>query len=114
MKAHISLQIYPPEEFGYVIGVVSDVSDFPSTPENMMNLLQNRNLVQMFSQKGPPIKVTTQLLRDSATVSGYAWTSSHGPASLISAGTVCGCGIIVREQAPISLIFPYISKELGI
>jgi HlyD family secretion protein len=114
MKVHISLPMFPPEEYGFMLAVVSDVSNFPASVQSMMNLLENSSLVQMFSQDGPPIKVTAQLLKDPTTYSGYAWTSSEGPRSYISAGTVCSSGIVVREQAPISMVFPFIKRKLGI
>jgi len=114
MPARISPSTVKPEEYGYMLGEVSWVAEFPSTFRGMTRLLANEELVQNLMDEGPPIQIDVVLRRDPATPSGYRWSSSQGPELPISSGTLAGGSVIVRRERPINLVIPKIREELGI
>jgi HlyD family secretion protein len=59
------------EEYGFILGKVTNVSYFPSTPEGMKVVLRNEELVKELSTNGAPIEITGDLYQDPATKSGY-------------------------------------------
>ena len=48
------------------------------------------------------------------TPSGFRWSSSHGPETQITPGTLCSAQIITRTQKPITLVFPFLKKLIGV
>jgi HlyD family secretion protein len=112
MPALISPSTVKREEFGSIKGRVQTVSQFPTTKEAMMAVLQNRQLVDYLSAKGPPISVRIRLTEQPDTFSGYRWSSSAGPEQQISPGSLAEARVTVRKQAPISLVVPAL-RRLG-
>ena len=100
------------EEYGSIIARVKDVSRFPATPEGMLRVLGNRRLVDQFMQDGAPITVTAELEQDAATHSGFSWTSSGGPPLEIVSGTITRAEVVIEKKKPISLIIPFLKKQL--
>lgn len=114
MKVNVSPSTVKKEEYGYVLGIVTEVSEFPSTAEGMMKVLQNQQLVDRLSGRGAPIAVRADLIESPDTPSGYQWSSSMGPDDKIHAGTLCGSMVITREQRPIGLVVPLVKKMTGL
>jgi HlyD family secretion protein len=112
MNIHISPSTVKSEEYGFMLGLVSRVSEFPATTDGMMRLLHNQNLVQTLTAGGAPIQIHAELLPDSGTQSGFAWSSSKGPPTGIHSGTVCSARIVISEKSPIHLLIPYIKKNV--
>jgi len=101
------------EEYGYLRGQVVFVADLPSTPESMAAVLQNDFLVQQFSAAGPTLRVQAKLIAAPANPSGYAWSSSSGPATELSSGTACSARIVLSEDPPITYAFPSLKRYFG-
>ncbi len=115
MMAELTPSTVKREEFGYIIGKVSFVSEFPVTERQMLKLLDNNpSLVKQLSADGVPVQVNADLMLDSKTPSGYKWSSGRGPKLKISSGTLCSASIIVREQPPIILVIPFLKKFFGL
>jgi HlyD family secretion protein len=115
MLAQISPATVKQEKYGYLKGLVTYVSEFPSTFQGMMRVLQNEGLVKALSGGGAPIEVRADLIPDPSTPSGYKWSSSKGPPIKIQTGTVCGATITVSQQRPMNLVIPLFKKHvLGI
>ena len=114
MIVRITPQTVKREEFGYMLGMVTKVADFPSSQQGMMRQLKNQVLVDQFSENGAPIAVFADLIPDPVTVSGYKWSSPKGPPLEIFSGTLCSGTIEVRSQAPLSLMIPYLKKQVGV
>lgn len=113
MTALVSPSTVKREEFGSIRGEVKTVSQFPTTKEAMMAVLQNKHLVDFLANKGPPITVRVRLTEDPGTYSGYAWSSSSGPEQHVTPGSLANARITVREQPPVSLIVPGFKKLTG-
>jgi len=112
--ANIDPTIVKKEEYGFMRAKVNYVSLFPASRKSVENILNNDALSSSFMQDGPPIVVYASLIKDKSTYSGFKWSSVKGPNIHITSGTMCDVEVTVREQAPITLVIPYIKKSLGI
>ena len=112
MKVEVGPSNVKQEEYGFMLGIVTRVSEFPATPQGMMKTLQNENLVKALSGGGAPIEIRATLIPSSKTFSGYRWSSKNGPPIKIHSGTLCFSSIIVDEQPPITLVIPLLKKYL--
>jgi HlyD family secretion protein len=114
MEVKVSPSTVEVEVYGYIEGLVKHVSEYPASKAGMERVLGNTDLANAFSTGEPPIAVIVELLTDTATVSGYQWTSLEGPDDDIRSGTLCNAYITVETQRPISLLFPTIKKEMNL
>jgi HlyD family secretion protein len=100
------------EEYGTMLGQVRDVSAFPATPQGMLAVLQNQNLVNSFAAAGAPYETRIDL-PTAATPTGYQWTSGEGPPVDLTSGTTVRVWILVREEPPFNLILPFMQAGAG-
>ncbi len=118
VKSGMEIQISPTtvkqEEYGFMLGGVTYVSDFPATTRGMMRVLKNQQLVQALSGGQAPFEIYADLKLDSKTASGFEWSSSAGPDMEIQTGTVCLATITVDERRPIELVLPILREFTGI
>jgi HlyD family secretion protein len=106
MEVFLSPASVKKEDYGYMMGRVVSVSDYPVTYQNMVKALGSEELAKDFSQSGPVVEVYVDVISNSDTVSGYQWTNSVGPAMKINSGTLCDGRIVVSNQKPISMVLP--------
>jgi len=101
------------EEYGYIAGKVSAVSDAPLSPVAMNVYLHNDTLVQQFSSRGAAYLVVVDLIEDPSTPSGFKWTGGAGPPLRFGSGTLVTTTTTLREQAPITLVVPALRRWIG-
>jgi len=114
MSANVSPSTVRPEEFGYIVGKVEELSEFPLTPEALKRILRNEQLAQELAGKSTPIRVTVDLTAQSDTPSGFRWTSGRGPTTQIFPGTLCQGSVVVDSKRPIAYIIPMVKKAAGL
>jgi hypothetical protein len=114
MAAEISPSTLRREEYGFIKGKVTFVSDYPATEASLMKLLNNPPLVRMFESEGPVNEIRVEMEAAPNTISGYRWSSPRGASLKLSDGTLCAGEIVTRKQRPISLVFPYVRETLGL
>ena len=102
------------EEFGTMIGTVSNVSEFPVTPQGMTAVLHNDQLVKLFSKDGAPYAVSVSLDQDASAPSGYRWAVGKGPQVHLTSGTLAQADITTRNRRPLDLVVPLLRKLTGI
>ena len=112
MKVNITPSTVKEEEYGSILGEVLQVSAFPASNKGMMRVLQNADLVKSLSEGGAPIMATVRLITNSASPSGFAWSSGSGPTIGIQAGTICSSRVVTNVQPPITLVLPYLKKNM--
>ncbi|MGB0839365.1 MAG: NHLP bacteriocin system secretion protein [Chitinophagales bacterium] len=106
MEVLVSPATVRPQEFGYMKGKITYVSDYPTTPQGMRRILKNEQLVQELSAIGAPFEVYAELTLSEQNFSGYTWTSAGGPEVQIFPGTPCYNRVTITSQHPIELIIP--------
>jgi HlyD family secretion protein len=112
MKIHLAPSTVRREEFGYIEGTVTYVSEFPASPRGMARTLKNDKLVTSLAGSDAPYQVFADLTPDPATPSRYHWTSSKGPPMRIESGTLCSANILVRAQRPIDMVVPMLRRQV--
>jgi HlyD family secretion protein len=111
MEVQIAPSTVKKEEFGYLLGTVTYVSDFPVTPQGMTRVLKNEQLVSTLSGDDAPYEIHVDLLPDPDNLSTYRWTSSEGPPLRIQSGTLASAGIVVERRRPILMVIPQLRRH---
>ncbi len=114
MVAQIAPSTVRPEEYGYMIGRVERVSEFPATPDGMRRVLKNEQLVAQLAAGGTIFEVHVELSGDPASASGYAWTSGRGPDVTILDGTPATARIVVERRRPVQIVIPALRRLFGL
>jgi hypothetical protein len=106
MKVQVLPSTVKAEEYGYIEGKVTSVSNFPVTEDEMFLLLENQSLVDTLRTGDAQLRVDVKLLKDSSTPSGFKWSSAQGPPFTITRGTLCSATFVLGEERPINLVLP--------
>ena len=114
MEARIMPSTVKVEEFGFIKGKVTYISDFPDTPAELMRNFENEVLVKALTQEGPVTELRVEMERNAATPSGYQWSSPRGLGVSISGGTLCTAEIVTKRDAPITFVLPFFKRALGL
>ncbi len=114
MQVRVSPSTVKVEEYGFLVGTVQSVSEFPVTPEGLRRVLRNDRLAEQWMAASPPIEVVASLTPDAATKSGYRWSSSKGPPTQILSGTLAAASVVVERKSPISYVLPAVKRSLGV
>lgn len=114
MEVHIVPTTVKREEFGFMFAKITDITTIPATPEGMMRMLKNKQLVDTLSKEGAPFQTRAVLEVDPANYSGFRWSSPHGPEQTIGAGTMCSADVIIKEQPLIAMVMPAIKKLMQV
>jgi HlyD family secretion protein len=106
MPAEIVPSTVERERYGHIVGEVVTVAPLPATAAGMRRVLRNDQLVEQLRAGGAPIEVRIALARDSATRTGFAWSSSRGPAAGTTVGTLVDGRVVVGHVPVISWLVP--------
>lgn len=113
MAVRIAPSTVNKEEFGYILGRIVSVSEYPVTVRTARQKLGNSELAAAYVGSTPCLEILADLVIDKKNQSGYRWSTLSGPPNKIENGTVCSASVIVARQRPIELVFPRISDLLG-
>lgn len=113
MRVRVSPTTVRVEEYGFIVGTVKSVSDFPATPEGLRRTLRNANLVAALTGDSAPIEVIVRLAVDESTPSGYQWSSSEGPPVQVFTGTLCAASVEVETKKPAEYVLPFLKGLVG-
>lgn len=109
IKAQINPTTVNAQDHGYLIGIVSYVSELPVSQETLLAQINNTPLVQtLLAAGGARLEVVVDLQRDTHTPSGYRWSTPNGPNLVLSNGTMCITQLVIGEQSPLTLILPFL------
>jgi HlyD family secretion protein len=97
--------------YGAVEGVVTQTSDVAASPEQLRHMLRNDDLVRKLTAAGPPFLSTVEMTRDPRTKTGLRWTTSAGPDTVITAGTLLEARVMTERVSILGLLIPAV-KEL--
>jgi len=115
MKIGVNPSTVKQEEYGFIEGIVTNISTYPVSDQYLMSSLQNNSLVENFRRIENPIEVEVSLIPNPDTYSGYKWSSSKGPEEKLTTGVLCTGSITVESKRPIELVIPAIKRNfLGI
>ena len=112
MSVFFSPAIAPASRYGYIRGIVREVTPIPSNPEAIQSELANESLTRQIVGQGAVIRTVVELLPDSGTHSGFAWTTKRGYPGRISNGVVGEIIINTGKRSPASYILPALKEFL--
>ncbi|PJJ08098.1 HlyD family secretion protein [Flavobacterium sp. 1] len=110
MEALIVPSTVQPEEYGFIKGKVTYVSDFPITQQGMLTSVKNDQLTKQLLVGGPLFEVYVDFEKDPVSYSGYKWTSAKGPDIFLKEGTSCLGKITIKQEPPVTLVVPAFKK----
>ena len=110
MEALIVPSTVQPEEYGFIKGKVTYVSDFPITQQGMLTSVKNDQLTKQLLVGGPLFEVYVDFEKDPVSYSGYKWTSAKGPDIFLKEGTSCLGKITIKHEPPVTLVVPEFKK----
>ncbi|MFN7976730.1 MAG: NHLP bacteriocin system secretion protein [Vicinamibacterales bacterium] len=113
MEAQISPTEIKREEFGYIKGKVIEVGAAPVTLQKMQSDLANQALAQELYGKVAPIEVRAEPGANTATPSGFDWSTSGGPPFAIAGNSRINVSVVVERRAPYTYVLPMIKSALG-
>ena len=113
MSVEITPSTVKREEYGYILGTVRDVSPYPVTADSLLRWTNNPELVQETLKKGPLFTMDVDLTEDPNTRSGFKWSSTRGNSVALTAGTLGATEVVVKRQAPITLVIPKLKGWIG-
>ncbi len=114
MRAQISPSTIKREEYGFLNGTVSWVSDYPQDEQTILNLVEDQELVDLIVQQTEiPLQIELALTRDSGSQQ-YSWTTGTEPPQKLSVGVLSDFSVITESKRPIELVIPYVRKTLGL
>lgn len=110
MEALIVPSTVQPQEYGFIKGKVTYVSDFPITQQGMLTSIKNDQLTKQLLVGGPLFEVYVDFEKDPVSYSGYKWTSAKGPDIFLKEGTSCLGKITIKRESPVTLVVPAFKK----
>lgn len=99
------------EVYGHIQGEVVSGAIFPASREAMLRVLQNERLVDELSAEGAPIEIRVRLNRAPGNRTGFAWSSSDGPAWAITRGTMLEADVVLERRPLIAVLFPSLADS---
>lgn len=100
----LTVSTAPAAAFGLLRGRVGSVSTYPLTFGALSGLVGGNLAAQSYSSIAAPRLVVVDLLRDPATRSGYAWSTTNGPPAPLSTQVSVSATIDLGSQTPFSLV----------
>ena len=114
MRVEVSPSSVRREEFGFIRGTVTFVSEYPATEAALTRVFENGPLVRALAGGGPVTEIHVDMEPDPSTPSGFKWSSSKGAPIQLSGGTMISGEIVTEEKAPVNLVVPYLRERVGI
>jgi NHLM bacteriocin system secretion protein len=105
MSVKIDLVNISKEEYGYLLGRVERVSNFPINSQSIQEFTNIEQLGNNFADK-IVLEVIVDLIPSTDTYTGFVWTTDKGPPIIIQPGNIAIGNCIIKKIKPIQLIFP--------
>ena len=114
MSAFFSPREAPPSRYGYIRGVVREISGSPVNQEAIVQELSNESLGRELSKGRAMYRAVIQLIPDRSSSSGYSWTSGQEFQDKIVNGVMGEVTVNVEYKPPIAYLLPRLASILGL
>ncbi len=103
IKKGMEVQVYPGssggEDYGYVYGLVSDISTYPITETDISEALGRFYTSEIVPQNENIVEIRVTLLAGSEETTG-TWSQAGAGGLTIDTGTLCEMDVIISEMTP--------------
>lgn len=111
-EVQIELSTVDPEEYGYILGTVKEISGYAVSKESIVKTIHNKELVDYLTSGAEAVvQVLVEPEIDSET-GGYKLTSGKTPSTKITTGTVGRVQAIIHRIRPIYYVLPIEAFEV--
>ncbi|GAA2302625.1 HlyD family efflux transporter periplasmic adaptor subunit [Streptomyces kunmingensis] len=104
--ASVDLTVPAAQSYGVLRGKVKAVGRGAQTRRQITDFLGDGELAAQFTKGGTRVPVLVQLTKDTATKSGYAWSTADGPPYPLPSMTLASGAVHLAEQRPIDWLLP--------
>lgn len=112
-EVKIALSTLDTQEYGYLEGVVKEVSPFASSKESIAKIIHNKEIVEYLSSGALAVIQVVIELKINPETGEYQWTSGKLPPIEITTGTVGTIQGIVKRIRPIYFVLPIEKFQLS-
>jgi HlyD family secretion protein len=109
---HVAPGHIAPQRWGYMVGEVADVGQYPTTLEQMTAVFKNPDLARMIQGNSAMMKVRVRLAASPDNQAGWSWTGKAPEDPRLSPGTLCTVFFITEQRAPITYVMPWVREKL--
>jgi hypothetical protein len=104
MTAQISPTYADREEYGYMTGVITNISDTPVSEEGIINMMGTLSYVADILPQESCVEVRIRLNLDDDSKNKYKWSNDKGEIIRVGLGTQCEIIVVTDEYHPIRLL----------
>lgn len=104
MTAQVSPSYAAREEYGYMTGVITAISDTPVSEESIIARMGTLSYVDNILPEGSCVEVRIRLDLDENSANSYKWSNSKGENLSVELGTQCSVIVITSEYLPIQML----------
>lgn len=104
MPAQVSPLYAPREEYGYMTGVVTAVSDTPVSEDSIIAKMGTLSYVESIMPEGICVEVRIRLDFDENSGNRYNWSNKKGEDLFVGLGTQCSIIVVADEYLPVEML----------
>jgi len=110
---YISPTELPPQDYGYMLGIVRHVGSYPATDEALEASYKNKNIAKYLKRgEDSVVPVEIELVPDSQNLTGIKWTCLPTLDRKITMASPCNVMVVVKQSSPASYVLPWLKKNL--
>jgi len=116
MNVRLELGNVRTDKYGYLLGKVDRVSQYPVNLQQIADNVGNEALTSWLvniQQPQPVFEIAVELIPDARSHSGYVWSTVAGGPDKLSGGTPLTAFCITDQRRPIELVFEWLSQLLN-
>lgn len=104
MTAQVSPAYAAREEYGYMTGVITSISDTPVSEESIIAKMGTMSYVEGILPSESCVEVRIRLDIDENSGNSYKWSNSKGENLPVALGTQCSIIIVTNEYLPVEML----------
>lgn len=112
MDARVFLSTANKQEYGHILGKVTDVSKGISSQEEILDITGSQSLTDQFYKQGPVVRVEITLIEDPTTSSGFKWSTEKGKRVPIEGTTLAEVTVEKDHKKPVEVLITGIKDKL--
>lgn len=102
-----------PQRYGYMVGLVRHVAEYPDAEQTLDNIFKNKDLVQFLKRNEPlVIRILVELIPDPTNSTGIKWTCVPPENMKLTFGSPCNVSVVVERRPPITYVVPWLKEKL--